>query len=449
MAEHKKYASNFRKFNFCGNLFVAFEESEYRPPFSIEKTKGDHTLESCNDCRELHKKVFTEVKGYFSKFPNCCEYHKKLPELKEYESFHFVNTPREIADKIIFSHHHIINNIENDNWKTEIFDYLDYVIESLGAMPLGYGSPYQITNYITILNNISIKENKIVLKFISKKEYKKRMSFIHKKLNSILSPNDDVYKAIGLLLKTYEDWYNLFPFELDYFKHLEKKFQNVLPLHQKPTYNKYLKKDKKQYHTLETLSSELVSITKQILKTINGKVLFDKGELNNTKNIELDLVLTNRELQLDDLEEMPNKNKTEYIKVLKKWMKEEKEFISDITPFLKLQGAKTKEEETKPSITQLILHYIYLQEAKIIPFFENHPMGKIEAIEELIKKDGIDTTKNYFQKIYNKFTHHPSNRIARNQVKNIQFVIDHLLKDHPQAIKIAGEELKQATTKNR
>ncbi len=447
MAEHKKYASNIREFQFCGNLFVAFEESEYIPPFSIEKTEGKHSLESCDGCKKLHLEIMERHKDS-DKFPNCCEHHKKLPQLKEFKLFHFANFPREFANKVIFSHHHIINNIEIDNWQAEIFDYLDYVIESFGAMPEGYGSPYQLNDYVILLVDISDNVKDVKLETITKKEYKKRMDLIHKKLNSIFSPNDDVYKAIGLLLKTYEDWYNLFPFELDYFKHLEKKFQNVLPIHQnKTTYNKYLKREKKLYHTLESLSKELVDITKQILKSINGKVLFDKGVLNNTKKIEVDLILKNRDLELDDLEEMPNKNKLEYIRILKKWMKQEKKFIKEITPYLNLQKTENGEIKIKPNIPQLVLFYFYRQSSGELPHFENHPKGKLKAIDELIVRDNIDTTAKNFQLEYNKIANYKTNRIARNKIKTIEFVIDNLLQEYPEAKRIAESELKEIRTK--
>lgn len=448
MSKNKKYVSNIRNFKFCGNQLIAFEESEYIPPFSIEKTEGKHNLESCDKCKKLHSDIIERHKEH-KEFPNCCEYHKKLPELKEFKLFHFANFPREIADKVIFSHHHIINNIEEDNWQTEIFDYLDYVIESFGAMPEGFGSPYQLNDFIILLIEVSRDVKDAELETITNNEYKQRMDLIHKKLNSVFAPNDDVFKAIGLLLKTYEDWYKLFPFELDYFKHLEKKFQDVLPLHQKPTYNKYLKKEKKQYHTLGSLSKELVEITKQILKTINGKVLFDKGELSDTKKIKLDLVLKNRDLELNDLESMPNKNKLEYIKILKKWMKQEKSFINEITPYLKLQESKTEVETKKANIPQLVLFYYYRHESKELQRFNKHPLGVIKAIEELIVNDDIDTTAKYFQIQYNKIANYKSNRIANNKLKAIDFVANTMLLDFPNAQKIALEELQEIISKHR
>ena len=448
MAENRKYASNLKEFKYCGNHYVTFEESEYIPPFSIEKTEGKHSLESCDNCKQLYIRFIKDFQDY-KDFPNCCEPHKKLPLLKEFELYHFANFPKEMANKIIFSHHHIINNIENDNWQTEIFDYIDYVVESFGAMPEGFGSPYQLHTYTTILIDISYKVKDVVLKTINKQEYKRRMDLIFKKLESIFAPNDDVYKAIGLLLKTYEDWYNLFPFELEYFKHLEKKFQNVLPLHQNPTFNKYLKKEKKQYHTLESLSSELIQITKQILVTINAKVLFDKGELANTKQIKMDLVLKNRELELESMKDMPHQNKLEYIKILKKWMKQEKSFIKDITPYLKLQESKVEDATKKANIPQLVLFYYYRHESKELPRFDKHSKGVLKAIEELIVNDSIDTSAKYFQLQYNKIANYKSNRIANNKIKAIEFVANTLLIDFPKAQKIALEELKEITSKNR
>ena len=452
MAEHKLHLNNIRKISHCGKELFRYSFSEYLKPYPIDKTEGEHSLESCENCKKVHKTLIEQEKQRLDKFPLCCDEHAQLPSYPEYSRSHFENAPIEIANKIIFTHHHIINHIKNENWEEEIFDYLAYAVDSFGSFPYHLGSPYQLHRFFFVVTELTKSYKVPDFEPITKKEYKKRINSVFDKINWYYQTISEKESAENILLSTYDKWFKMFPFDLPYFNELKEVYSNIVPLYKKTDrINKYLNKPVKEVHTTSSLADVLTNITKNILTTINAQTLFDKGELTKVEKIELELIKKKRIVELEVLKGYPNSNKQEYIKILKAWIKGEKEFISDIKPYLpkEKEQAKNIGEIKKPSKTQLILHYIYLQKAKIIPYFENHPVGKIEAIEELIKKDGIDTTKNYFQKVYNKFTHHPSNRIARNQVKNIQFVIDHLLKDHPKAIEIAKEELKQALTKNR
>lgn len=101
------------------------------------------------------------------------------------------------------------------------------------------------------------------------------------------------------------------------------------------------------------------------------------------------------------------------------------------------------------SIPIVALYYYYLQAAGKFPYFENHPEGKIKAIEELIINDNINTTPKYFQIKYNHISNHKLNRIAKNQSTNIDYVANQMLNDYPEAKNIALIELKEALTKNR
>ncbi len=95
------------------------------------------------------------------------------------------------------------------------------------------------------------------------------------------------------------------------------------------------------------------------------------------------------------------------------------------------------------------MYYYYLQAGGYYPYFENHSAGKLKAINELIIKDNINTTDKYFQLQYNKISNHKTNRIAKRQASNIDYVANQMLNDYPKSKKIALLELKEATTKNR
>src|SRR5690606_172394 len=160
---------------------------------------------------------------------------------------------------------------------------------------------------------------------------------------------DESKTDLNLLLTKYDEWFKAFPFDLPYFKHLEPRFRKLIPLHTGRTrYNKYLGTTEHEPHTKESLTVFLLQTTQNILTSINGATLYEKGLLNNTEKIAIDLVVQNRKLELLELSAMPNTKKTDYIKVLKKWFKQEKGFIKEITPILKtLPPSKTPKSESK------------------------------------------------------------------------------------------------------
>ncbi|MEQ3664747.1 hypothetical protein [Olleya sp.] len=103
----------------------------------------------------------------------------------------------------------------------------------------------------------------------------------------------------------------------------------------------------------------------------------------------------------------------------------------------------------QPTVVHYVLYYNYLQQSKDFGYFENHPEGKVTAIKNLIKDEGLKTTYKYFQLKYNHFTNYPSNRIAQNQVANISYVANTMLQAFPEAQKIALLELEKAILKSR
>ncbi|MCB0536041.1 MAG: hypothetical protein KDE33_00800 [Bacteroidetes bacterium] len=108
-----------------------------------------------------------------------------------------------------------------------------------------------------------------------------------------------------------------------------------------------------------------------------------------------------------------------------------------------------KNNKKKISISQYALYVYYLQRSGEITWFENHPEGKLKAIKELLINEGIDTTPKYFQIKYNLINNYNTNRIAKNQIPNISYVIENLLSDYPRAKEIAIKELEEAHSKSK
>lgn len=326
------------KYSFLDSPILQGNVSEYEVPFATEPTNGEHSLESCENCRKQRLLIIDEVNKKFETFPNCCDYHKKLNDKDFFSKNDFSGIAEMIANKVMFSYHHIINNLENEDWYSDIIAYLNYNIESFGKMPLDCGEPFQLGNYHRyLLHLIKHIEKEIKSEKISLVEVRTRMNKVKKLIDIDREPLvDEGSTDLSLLLTKYDEWFKAFPFDLPYFKHLEQRFKKLIPLRTGRTrYNKYLGATEHEPHTKESLTVFLLQTTQNILTSINGATLYEKGLLNDTEKIAIDLVVQNRKLELLELSKMPNTKKTDYIKVLKRWFKEEKNFIKDITPLLK------------------------------------------------------------------------------------------------------------------
>lgn len=153
--------------------------------------------------------------------------------------------------------------------------------------------------------------------------------------------------------------------------------------------------------------------------------------------------------------EIFDKEDEDYLDLQEKFFESKQRFYKEKL-FIEEKGLK--EPKTNKSIESdariitvpiTVLYYYYLQAAGYFPYFENHPEGKLKAIENLIEKDNIDTTAKHFQIKYNIIGNHKTNRIAKKQAANISYVANQMLNDYPKAKEIALAELEEAQTKNR
>jgi hypothetical protein len=173
------------------------------------------------------------------------------------------------------------------------------------------------------------------------------------------------------------------------------------------------------------------SETLKTLTIINDTIdKLDKADLQNK-------VLQTEDENYIDLQKQFFEQKQKYYK--------EKFFLEKEKPLVH-KGRRIK---NNISVSKIVLYYYYLQSVGKFPYFENHPQGKVKAIEELLVKDKIKTTLKHFQIKYNLINNHNTNRVAKNQVANIEYVANTMLKDYPEAKELALSELKLAQSKER
>ncbi|WP_299600261.1 hypothetical protein [uncultured Aquimarina sp.] len=434
------YVDKVEEIDVCDESIVVFTGGFYEKPYPVIKPETDHNLENCNSCRKHHELLVKEFKEQLNVFPNCCTRHSKLNELNDFNINDYEDAPLWAADKIMFSYHQIIQHIDSDNWYEEITNYIDYCILSYGCLPPKYGLAFELGNYFScLLHLIKPKLGNLRSTDISVKLIDKRLNKVISYLESYFENQEQKSKNINLLLSTYNDWYKLFPFELSYFKHLKEKFKLTLPIfNSRKRYNSYLKTTVRELHTKESLIKFLTDTTSSIISNINGFYLFENGKLSNTEKIQLDLILANRKLELDEINLSVNKTKYEYIKTLKKWFKTEKQFLKEIEPLINKKPERENTNTSRPNRTDIAYCIFYLSETKTL-LLEN-PFPSDKAWKEIGEK--YDRNWKNIQTTYNVVCLDRNERLKKKKKRNLSYVVENMLQDCQEALKLAKDELK-------
>jgi hypothetical protein len=114
------YLKEVKEIDYCGSKIIHSKLEEFEFPFKIEQTSTKHNLESCDECKKTHLQLKYEFKDRLKKFPNCCKEHSKLIELKGFAVGNYSDVDKWSADKIMFSYHHFLEWLDDDNWYEEI-----------------------------------------------------------------------------------------------------------------------------------------------------------------------------------------------------------------------------------------------------------------------------------------------------------------------------------------
>jgi len=341
--------------NFCGKQIHTFRGQAYQPPFKVEPTTGDkHDYKTCVGCQENYNRDLENAKRKFELFPDCCENHKNLKDYSFFNKENYIDFPEQFADKALFTKNHIINNIEKEDWFIDITNYLDYIIKSFGQSPNKCGEPLMVTAFIELIRRF-LRDNVKVFK-VGKVE--SLIDF----LDNYYEPVNERETDLNLLLSTYQEWLNIFPFELSIFSPLKRNFESTLPiLKDKPVYNPYLKAHRGVFIDQESLISTLIDRTNYLLTEINALTLYKKGELIDVDKVKLELVLESRKLKLKTGYKNDSENGQErFRKILHEWFEDEKRFIDEIRPLLKRENKPAiQPNEGKLKINQIALIHIY------------------------------------------------------------------------------------------
>lgn len=372
---HYFFAKTVKVIKYCNTEIFLFTGSGFELPTEVQPTLGEHDFNKCENCMGTHKKVFNQIKKRFDVFPLCCTHHAKLVKQEWFNKASFGNIPLMVANKVIYTYQHIINNLKTENWFKEITDYFDAIVMSFGDLPPEFGEPLYRKTFFLYIKELVINSTNIPLS-----KQKKVLEYV----NSYLTTKKDQTTDFTILIQTYEKWLNTFPFDISYFKDLKRRFEHQIPiLKDPPEYNKYTGLSKAKLQTKSGLIEAIVKITNNLLTEINGVVLLEKGLIPDANKLKLELVIESRKFRLKQgyITNSISEDKG-YRRILKEWFKDEKTFIDEITPLLKnlpTSDIKKEPEVSSPSQKFNALNLIKIELQDRLVSIENKMSSQVET----------------------------------------------------------------------
>ncbi|WP_068472169.1 hypothetical protein [Saccharicrinis aurantiacus] len=164
-------------------------------------------------------------------------------------------------------------------------------------------------------------------------------------------------EIINELNEIYQGWVEIFPFELDMFKHLKEKYKNDLPIikNNEVLYYKDLNEFHINFYSPKTFFRYLSQLTMSILGSINTLSLYEDGKIDNIEKYKLEIILNNRKTEIRAQVSRTRYQKHEYIDYLLEWFEKEEIFIDKIAPFFK-QTKEAHEIKKIPTKWYALLH---------------------------------------------------------------------------------------------
>lgn len=376
------YVNKLKPIDFCGKtvMWQMDLNGAYETPFKTEPTTGEHDFNTCEGCqntrKELIKRLTEKFNGTEQKqgFPFCCSHHSNLTKVKEFNRASFVPVPEMVADKIIYTNSHIINNHENENYYKDITDYIDYTVESFGQMPNSCGEPLYLSDYFFYVTDLLTRNTEI-----SKERKNRLLEFLEAHQTP---PTKNKNTDLNILLGTYQKWFKVFPFEISFFANLKPHFEKQLPiLNGKPETNKYTGLAKVKMHTKGSLIDVLLNLTKNLLDKVNVPELRKQGAITDIQGNQLEFAEAELNTKTAEITRQYSKGELKYVKALKKWLQLHKDYFKEVAPLLKAlppQPIKTKADILKEQLSQ----YGFFELEKVKTLSEQSKVSIIEKIAE-------------------------------------------------------------------
>lgn len=308
-------------------------------PYNVEPLDGYIEPKNFPLCCKRHESIYNYSIEYYEKFPFCCEKHSKFLNDFNLKKNQFENIKIDIVRRLSYTEDFIERKINEDNWFEEIVHWLEYIMYSFGNPEVGL-SLFNTNLDIFIRKSDKIPESKRVLLI-------KHIEDLYK------DEEEDKYTDFNILIDTYKRWLKLFPFELSVFSKLKEHFNKTLPfVKEKPDYNPYTGLTKFKVVNQKELINNLIGLTNNILSQVDTTILTKQDNSNLINGHSLEITNKLHKTKQETLLKQFSKEENKYLRTIKKWLENEKEYFKDITIIL---NQKSLPEPTKTTISKYLL----------------------------------------------------------------------------------------------
>lgn len=274
-------------------------------------------------CCEFHQTTYTNTLNWFERFPDCCEPHRKLKSVEWFDKTNHKNIAHKTVTQLSYTEHIIKTRIDAVDWYDDITDYIEFSHSSFGQLPIGFGAAPGLKDYLGSLQHF-LRETKV----IDQSKLAKLSQFVNRYYDLPGKEKID----FNILDTIYTNWLRIFPFDISYFRELKIHFEKRLPiLKGQPSTNRYSGVTKIRVRTESDLVEWLVDTTKQLLKSIKSQTLIDRGVIDDANKHALELVSESHRINQEALLSGYTKGESEYVKVLKRWIVNEKNYFKEIS----------------------------------------------------------------------------------------------------------------------
>ncbi len=293
-------------------------------PYGFQKYVNKETGNKLPHYCEYHRNLFSKVKSWFDQFPNCCPHHKKLADENKIKKTDYEFLLEKIVIQVAQTEYLIEQEIKKRDWYKRITGYIDHQFLCFGIYGIGLNVYLDsISRFLKQSDDIPSERASQIIEYIIYVGANYKYDVLGK---GFFAYNDQITQTL----------LNTFPFNLEIFKQhplISQDFTIPLPYDVKTkgfeigSINYTLSK--------QNLVEYLRAKTLELITSINALTLYKQGKLTDPEKMKLDLVLSERKLQIEKIDYSSEPGSSEYISMLEKWFTEEIVFLDKLAPLVK------------------------------------------------------------------------------------------------------------------
>jgi len=338
MDESNSKYSTLRK---IGPMFKIEGGTFFLHPFKSIPLQGFNSDNSFQNSELFLNSISERANKWFEKFPDCCDSHKQLSEIGNFDKKKFDFIPDQILNNIKYFGYALEIFIDKDGGMNEIKDYLDYLIQSFGSPNIG-GHIFE-SNVKHFIENGSLTDKD----FTDDQRIELLQHFEPQK-----TPVDLDERDLESLYVIFQKWIDAIP-NIGKFKEMKSQYTGKVPLNifaLESKTNKYTGTTLLKPRSKSELLEFLMNLTSDIL--IISKNQVSKENYNKKEFI----IIAEERLRIKQnilLSKSTNELESNYLTLIEQWLSMVIEFYQTINQVLQESNSEVLSNNLNNAITKI------------------------------------------------------------------------------------------------